>query len=65
MDKAERIAFEKRMLKAFDELIANPEYGGTVYSLSPDLGNGEPNPNLISDAKYKELVKKHVMFKVV
>merc|ERR1712072_1163645 len=51
------------MLKAFQALIANPEYGGTVYSLSPDFGNGQANPNLISDAKYQELVKKHVMFK--
>merc|ERR1712072_1122559 len=51
------------MLKAFQALIANPEYGGTVYSLSPDFGNGEANPNLISEAKYKELVKAHVMFK--
>ena len=46
-----------------DRLQADPEYGGQVYSLSPDLGNGEANPNLISDAKYNELVKKHIMFK--
>jgi len=62
MDRAERIEFEKSMLKAFAKLQAMPEYGGTVYSLSPDHGDG-PNPNLISDEKYKELVKKHVMFK--
>ena len=35
MDKAERIAFEKAMLKAFDKLKKDPAYGGTVYSLSP------------------------------
>merc|ERR1719499_788884 len=52
MDKEERIRFEKTMLQVFDKLIANPEYGGTVYSLSPDLGDGETNPNLISKAKY-------------
>merc|ERR1719310_1244614 len=51
------------MLKAFEALINNPEYGGTVYSLSPDLGKGIKNPNLISKDKYNELVKKHVMFK--
>lgn len=63
MDKDERIAFEKRMLKAFEKLQNDPEYGGNVYSLSPDLGEGVDNPNLISDEKYSELVKKHVMFK--
>jgi creatine kinase len=62
MDREERIRFEKAMLKAFSKLVANPEYGGQVYSLSPDHGDG-PNPNLISDAKYNELVKAHVMFK--
>ena len=35
MDKAERIEFEKAMLKAFDKLRKDPAYGGTVYSLSP------------------------------
>lgn len=63
MDRAERIRFEKTMLKAFAKLQAMPEYGGNVYSLSPDLGEGEANPNLISDEKYKQLVKAHVMFK--
>merc|ERR1719384_2741180 len=62
MDKEERIAFEKTMLKAFAKLQSMPEYGGTVYSLSPDFGS-EANPNLISKDKYNELVKKHVMFK--
>ena len=62
MDREERILFEKTIVKAFQRLIADPEYGGQVYSLSPDHGDG-PNPNLISDAKYNELVKKHVMFK--
>ena len=37
MDKSERIAFEKAMLKAFDKLKKDPAYGGTVYSLSPVL----------------------------
>lgn len=62
MDQAERIRFEKTMLKAFEKLVNDPEYGGNIYSLSPDHGDG-PNPNLISDKKYNELVKAHVMFK--
>ena len=63
MDKAERVEFEKAMLKAFDSLIANPDYGGQVYSLTPDFGNGEANPNLITPEKYQELVDAHIMFK--
>lgn len=69
MDKLERIEFERRMLLAFDKL--KEKYGGEVYSLSPDHGidNSQPvpkirwNPNKISDEKYNELVKAHVMFK--
>lgn len=63
MDKAERIKFEQTMLAAFAKLIANPAYGGHVYSLTPDFGEGKANPNLISAAKYKELVDAHIMFK--
>jgi hypothetical protein len=63
MDKAERIRFEQTMCKAFEALIALPDYGGAVYSLSPDWGEGKANPNLISEEKYHELVKAHVMFK--
>merc|ERR1712216_848975 len=63
MTKAERIKFEKTMLKAFDALIADETYGGQVYSLTPNFGNGEENKNLISKEKYEELVKAHVMFK--
>jgi len=63
MDIEERIDFEKTMLKAFDKLIENEEYGGQVYSLTPDFGDGEENPNLISDEEYGELVDAHIMFK--
>ncbi|CAD7701840.1 unnamed protein product [Ostreobium quekettii] len=63
MDKAERIRFEQMMLKAFEKLQADASYGGKVYSLSPDWGEGVANPNLIDDEKYNELVKAHVMFK--
>ena len=63
MDRAERIKFEKTMLKAFNKLIAMAAYGGSVYSLSPDFSNGQPNPNLITEEKYQELVDAHIMFK--
>jgi len=63
MDQAERIKFEQTMLEAFKKLIADPAYGGTVYSLTPDFGGDAKNPNLITEAKYQELVDAHVMFK--
>jgi len=63
MDQAERIKFEQTILDVFKQLIANPEYGGTVYSLTPDFGEGVKNPNLITQEKYQELVDAHVMFK--
>ena len=63
MDQAERIKFETTMLKAFQTLIDDPEFKGTIYSMSPDHGEGVENPNKIDDAKYKELVDAHVMFK--
>ena len=61
MDQAERIKFEKTLMPAFEKI--KEVMGGAVYSLSPDWGEGEVNPNLIDDAKYQELVKAHVMFK--
>lgn len=63
MSKTERIEFEITMLKAFEKLQGMEEYGGDVYSLTPDFGEGEKNPNLISKEKYDELVKAHIMFK--
>lgn len=63
MDRDERVRFEQTMLKAFAKLQSMPEYGGTVYSLTPDFGEGQTNPNLISNEKYQELIKAHVMFK--
>jgi len=63
MDRAERVKFEVTMLEVFKKLIANPEYGGTVYSLTPEFADGAKNPNLITQAKYQELVDAHVMFK--
>jgi len=63
MDKSERIRFELAMLNAFKALQNDPAYGGDIYSLSPDHGAAGANPNLISAAKYKELIDAHVMFK--
>ena len=68
MTKADRINFEKTMLSAFVKLIADPSYGGAVNSLTPNEDwrevTGEArNPNLISPARYQELVDAHVMFK--
>jgi len=63
MDKEERIKFEQAMLPAFDKLIGTEGYGGKVYSITPDFGAAGANPNFIDDAKYQELVAKHVMFK--
>ena len=63
MDKDERIKFEQTMLAAFAKLIAMEGYGGAVYSITPDFGEAGANPNKIDDAKYQELVDKHVMFK--
>jgi len=68
MTKADRVNFEKTMLKAFESLIANPEYGGAINSMTPndvwkEVTGEDTNPNLISPEKYQELVDAHVMFK--
>lgn len=57
MTKQDRLDMEKDMVKAFKKLMADPEYGGTYYSLTPDTEFS------ISDKKYNELVKQHIMFK--
>lgn len=57
MTKEDRIRMEGEMEKAFATLIADPAYGGTYYSLTPG------NPNQVSDKEYRDLVKKHIMFK--
>lgn len=63
MTKEERVEFEKTMLGAFAKLQGMKEYGGNIYSLTPEFGPDEKNPNLITDEKYKELVDAHIMFK--
>jgi creatine kinase len=63
MDKEERVRFEESMLPAFEKLIGMKEYGGSIYSLTPEFSGGKANPNLISQEKYQELVDAHIMFK--
>jgi len=57
MTKQDRLDMEKDMIKAFKKLMADPAYGGTYYSLTPGTDYS------ISDEKYKQLVKAHIMFK--
>ena len=61
MTKEDRIKFEKTMAGSFEALKG--KFGGSVYSYSPDLGEGVEHPNKIDEAKYNELVAAHVMFK--
>ena len=57
MNQQDRVDLENRMVEAFENLIQDPAFGGTYYSLTPT------NKYHIDDAKYQELVKKHIMFK--
>jgi len=61
MTKEDRIKFEMTMAGSFEALKG--KFGGSVYSYSPDLGEGVEHPNKIDEAKYNELVAAHVMFK--
>ena len=51
------------MLKVFEQLIANVDFGGKVYSLTPEFGENEANPNLITQEEYQRLIDEHIMFK--
>lgn len=57
MTKKDRVNMELAMQPVFDELIANKKFGGEYVSLTPG------NKNKITDARYNELVKAHIMFK--
>ena len=46
MKRAERIEFEQFMLTAFAQLQSNAAFGGKVYSLTPDFGEGPPMSKL-------------------
>lgn len=62
MDRAERIGFEQVMGRSMQTLIDRSDFGGRIYSLTPDF-DGRPNPNLIGRREYQALVDAHVMFK--
>merc|ERR1711884_798141 len=57
MSEEDRKNMELAMGAVFDALIANPDFGGNYYSLTPG------HKNHIDEAKYQELVKAHIMFK--
>ena len=63
MDRADRIRLERAMVRALQVLIEDPARGGRVYSLTPEFGPNEPNPNLITADEYRDLVDAHLMFK--
>jgi len=57
MNQDDRVNLELKMHEAFKKLIEMPEYGGSYHSLTPG------HPCFADEAKYKELVDAHVMFK--
>eukprot|EP00750_Incisomonas_marina_P013048 INCI17210.3.p1 GENE.INCI17210.3~~INCI17210.3.p1 ORF type:complete len:581 (-),score=120.61 INCI17210.3:142-1848(-) len=48
---------EKELGAVFDQLIANPEFGGRYVSITPG------HPNCVSSEEYDQLVNDHIMFK--
>ena len=50
------------MVRALQVLIDDPGYGGRVFSLTPEFGPGETNPNLIGARQHQALVDAHLMF---
>merc|ERR1712226_1221997 len=50
-------AMENAMGAVFDKLISMPEFGGEYVSLTPG------HPKQMSEERYQELVKAHIMFK--
>eukprot|EP01043_Picozoa_sp_COSAG02_P047251 COSAG02_NODE_4509_length_5280_cov_2.005790_3_plen_250_part_00 len=57
MSKKDRCGMENFMLKAFEQLIAMPEYGGKYCSFTPD------HPNFVDQEEYQSLVDAHIAFK--
>ena len=56
MTQDDRVKMELKMCEAFKVLIADEAYG-SYHSLTPG------HENFIDEAKYKELVDAHIMFK--
>jgi len=57
MTKQDRVNMELALKPVFDTLIKDPAFGGEYVSLTPG------HPNKISEVRYQELVKAHIMFK--
>jgi len=57
MSQQDREAMELAMGPVFDQLIANEKFGGEYVSLTPG------HKNKITEERYNELVKEHIMFK--
>jgi len=57
MTKDDRLNMEKAMMKVFERLIEDPDFGGRYVSISPG------HPNLIDQKEYQKLVDDHIMFK--
>jgi len=57
MTQEDRVNMELALKPVFEKMIANPDFGGEYVSLTPG------HPNKISDERYEELVKAHIMFK--
>eukprot|EP00899_Mesostigma_viride_P004899 jgi/Mesvir1/1440/Mv25482-RA.2 len=57
MTRQDRCDLENAMVKAFDKLIAMPEYGGKYISITPG------HPNFVSKEVYQKYVDDHIMFK--
>jgi len=57
MSKDDRCSMENFMLKAFENLISNPDYGGKYCSFTPG------HANFVDEAEYQALVDAHIAFK--
>ena len=57
MSKQERCDMENFVLKAFEQLIDMPEYGGKYCSFTPG------HPNYVDKEEYQQLVDAHIAFK--
>jgi protein-arginine kinase len=57
MSKEDRCNMENAMGAVFDKLIADEKFGGEYVSITPG------HKNFVDDARYKELVDAHIMFK--
>lgn len=57
MTKTDRLAFEKLMIKAFEALKDDPDFGGAYYSLTPG------SPFELKGEAYQARVDAHQMFK--